>query len=407
MREHETTGERLHALDAVRGFALLAGIFLHASVSFLQSPKGPVWVVMDNHRSLALAVLFHVLHVFRMTTFFFIAGYFAHLTLHRKGERAFIRDRLKRIGLPLVVAWPIVFTAIVAASIWGAVTMMHAGQKPPPTPPYHFPAFPWTHLWFLYVLLLLYAGVLMLRRLALASDRAGAIGKAFDALTKRLANAGLLAPALAIPTALALFFTPHWLMWFGVPTPDSSLVPNFAATTAFSVAFGFGFVAHRQPGLLDTWRRQWALHLAAALLFTGAGLSITGLAPVVVPESDPLTKAAFAACYAVASWSWTFALVGIALRFLSGFSATRRYIADASYWFYIAHLPIVIALQVAVSQLDWHWTLKFAFILVVTFNILFASYAWFVRGTFIGAILNGRRLGRPILPSPQLATDPA
>ena len=27
--------ERLHALDAVRGFALIAGIFFHASVSFL------------------------------------------------------------------------------------------------------------------------------------------------------------------------------------------------------------------------------------------------------------------------------------------------------------------------------------------------------------------------------------
>src|SRR5690242_359102 len=122
----EDKAERLHALDAVRGFALIAGIFFHATLSFLPGPKGAaLWIIMDNHRSYALAVLFHVLHIFRMTTFFFIAGYFAHLTFHRKGQRAFIRDRLKRIGLPLVVGWPILFASIVAVTIWGALSMAH------------------------------------------------------------------------------------------------------------------------------------------------------------------------------------------------------------------------------------------------------------------------------------------
>ena len=59
------------------------------------------------------------------------------------------------------------------------------------------------------------------------------------------------------------------------------------------------------------------------------------------------------ACYALASWIATFAVIGLALRFLSGFSATRRYVADASYWLYIIHLPLVVVLQVVVSQLDW------------------------------------------------------
>ena len=32
--------ERLHALDAVRGFALLLGIVLHATLSFIPAPTG-------------------------------------------------------------------------------------------------------------------------------------------------------------------------------------------------------------------------------------------------------------------------------------------------------------------------------------------------------------------------------
>jgi len=112
--------ERLHALDAARGFVLLLGIVFHATVSFLPAPPGvPVWIVMDNQRSFALAVLFYVTHIFRMTTFFVIAGFFAHMSFHKKGTRAFIRDRLKRIGIPLVVGWPTLFALIVAATIWG------------------------------------------------------------------------------------------------------------------------------------------------------------------------------------------------------------------------------------------------------------------------------------------------
>ena len=86
----ETSNERLHALDAVRGFALIAGIVFHASVSFLAGPKGvPLWIVTDSQPSVALGVIFHVLHIFRMTTFFLIAGFFAHLTFHRRDSANF------------------------------------------------------------------------------------------------------------------------------------------------------------------------------------------------------------------------------------------------------------------------------------------------------------------------------
>ena len=71
-------------------------------------------------------------------------------------------------------------------------------------------------------------------------------------------------------------------------------------------------------------------------------------------------------------------------------SATRRYLADESYWLYLIHLPILMALQVAVSALDWPWPVKFATIPAIAFPLMFASYQLLVRHTFIGAVLNGR-----------------
>jgi uncharacterized membrane protein len=123
--------ERFHALDAVRGFALMLGIVFHSTMSFLNAPQH-AWLIVDKDPSTTLSVLFYVLHMFRMATFFFIAGFFARLLFHRRGQRAFVRDRLRRIGLPLVVGWPFLFASIVGCAIWGAWVMMGAAGRAAP-----------------------------------------------------------------------------------------------------------------------------------------------------------------------------------------------------------------------------------------------------------------------------------
>ncbi len=156
-------GERLHALDALRGFALLCGVVLHAAMSYL--PGFDVWPLLDRSTSTTLGVSFFVIHMFRMTVFFVIAGFFARLLVERRGVRAFVRNRSLRIVVPLVVGWIVFFPMMAAAMWWGL-----GGQLPrpaagatPPTPPAL--AFPLTHLWFLYVLTLLYAAALPVRGL--------------------------------------------------------------------------------------------------------------------------------------------------------------------------------------------------------------------------------------------------
>src|SRR3954470_1615308 len=119
MANVEPKPERLHALDAVRGYALLLGIVLHATMSFIPAPTR-IWIIQDSHPSVTLGILFFVIHVFRMTAFFLIAGFFAHLSFHRRGDLGFIGDRLKRIALPLVVGWPILFTLMSVVAIWAA-----------------------------------------------------------------------------------------------------------------------------------------------------------------------------------------------------------------------------------------------------------------------------------------------
>ena len=388
--------ERLPALDAVRGFALLLGVGFHAGFSFIPGLFPGLWAITDRSPSTTLAVLLFASHVFRMSLFFFVAGFFAHLLFERRGARGFWTNRAKRILVPLVAAWPVVFPAIAAVWIWG-LTKTFGGTLPAPpaqAPPAPLGAFPLTHLWFLYVLLILYALIVAARTAVAAIDAGGSIRRAGDAVVSAAVRRGLAAPILAIPVALALFFRADWVAWFGVPTPDQSLIPNATALVAYGTAIAFGWLTHRQVALLDVWRRQWPLHLAVALAATVACLVVLGPTPQLRPADPGISKLLVASAYALATWCWIFAVVGLAMRFLSDDRPAVRYVSDASYWIYIAHLPVVAALQVALGHTSLHWTLKFPLILGLGLAVLFASYHYLVRSTFVGQMLNGRRYPR-------------
>jgi len=384
--------ERLHGLDAVRGFALVLGVVLHATMSFLPGFGATGWPLADSSSSVPLGVTFYVIHIFRMTTFFVIAGFFGHLLFHREGVRGFIRNRAVRIGVPLVVGWVVLFPLVAMTMVWGRTAPQ------PPAGPAGFVApllsFPLAHLWFLWVLTLFYAAAVAVRQgIVERVDRDGTLRRGVDAAVRVIVIGGIAPVVLAAPLAIALASMTEWRPWFGVPTPDNSLIPNVPALVAFGTAFAFGWVLRRQTDLLAVWERRWAAHLVAAIVLTVTCLSIVGLDPRfdTTPVDRPLL---YVACYTLAVWAWTFGLIGAALRFFSGPSAVTRYVADASYWVYLAHLPLVFFLQRVVAPLPWHWGLKFALILLVAHGVLFGTYHLFVRFTFIGQTLNGRRYRR-------------
>jgi glucan biosynthesis protein C len=299
------------------------------------------------------------------------------------------------------VGWPFLMAGIIGASLLGYY--MTAGHLPtaqehaaaaahaPPAPPL---AFPLTHLWFLYVLLWLYAATLGLRALVLRLDTQGRFQARADAIVASVAESPLAPVILALPAVAAFVFGGPWRMWFGVTTPDSSLIPNLHAAVQYFTAFGFGWLLHRQPGLINIWARRWPLNLSLAIGLTAACLGMVGVAPYLGLAQPGLKTVAYAFAYAVAMWSWTFAAIGLALKFLSGESPARRYIADSSYWLYLIHLPLVMALQAMVAPLNAPAEAKIVIVLGIAFPLMFASYQLMVRHSVIGAILNGRRAPR-------------
>ena len=380
--------DRLHALDALRAFALFLGIYFHASLSFM--PGLDEWVVTDTSTSAAIWILSGFSHLFRMSLFFFIAGYFARLVYHRKGFRYFVRDRAKRIALPLVMFLPVMIPLLGLIWQWGA---QEGHRTLAESPPLSVRNFPLTHLWFLYLLLWMYVLALAGRYVAVEwLDRSERCRQFLDRALLTLLKKRLIPLVLGLPLAAAALAVPEWNPGTAIPTPDKSLIPQLVPLIGFGTAFVFGWLCQRSLATLTTMTERstsfaWLTLACFVLTFAGGA----GLAKGVPAPWLPLVRFGTAFCVELTIWYWNMFLIGIALKHLSASSSLRRYWADSSYWLYIAHLPLVTALQVVAFRVQWHWSIELALILAISTSVLLLSYKLFIRSTWLGAILNGAR----------------
>lgn len=386
------TPRRYHSLDALRAIAMLLGIVVHATVSFWPGFREGRYAVSDDFPSATLSGLYFVLHIFRMSLFFAIAGFFAHVLLERLGPKGFIKDRLRRIALPFIVALIVCLPVIVVCYFWAHAQLGIKGVPtldppiPDPRPPY------WLHLWFLYLLLVLYALTLGWRALLSALDPRGRVAAATGRVIGAMVSARIAPFMLAAPAALVLYYTPWWIPWQGLPAPIMGFVPNFPGLLAYGSAFAFGWFLHRQVAWLDVLARDWAIYLVAAVALTMTSLAVVGASPqLYVPDMRPLDRAVFSVAYNAGGWCWILGLIGAAVRFLDQPIARWRYLADASFSVYIVHLPVSYTMSTWVMRWQLHWSVKFLLIAGVTTLVTFSIYHLLVRSTFVGQFLNGRR----------------
>ena len=195
-----------------------------------------------------------------------------------------------------------------------------------------------------------------------ALDRPAGCASA-DAVVRGLVRSGPGALRSGCRLAIALYLRTDWFVWFGIPTPDRSLIPEIASLVGFGTAFTFGWLR------ASAGRSAPRVAAAVAAAPRGGGrrdascLWIAGMTPPLAPAPG-LKTFGYALAYALAIWCWVFAMTGLAVRFLSQESrhsaVCRRLVRTGSI---SRTLPIVAAFQVLVGHLPWHWSIKFPLIL--------------------------------------------
>ena len=366
---------RFHDLDALRGFAMLLGILLHAGVFLVPVEYWPVhepWAWETPPEANVYAWILSVIHGFRMPLFFLLSGFFTAMLWQSRGLRLLWRHRVERLGLPLLAG---MFT-VVPAIVW-----LEAGAD--------FTPLDWLlawvgglhHLWFLWYLLLIAAAFVVAVRLGLTFRH----------------------PAwwLLVPMTVAPQYVMHELA-FGPDTADG-LIPAGRVFAYYAAFFTFG-VYFRQRDIAV--RRWWAVAIVPSLLL----LLPAGVALLYDEGFE----------YAGASWVWAVAaVVQVAFAWLMCFGSMGlfrwvfarerfwvRYLSDASYWLYLTHLPLVIGAQMLL--VTWPISIHLKFLLISTTIVagLLVVYQVGVRYTAIGTVMNGPRTRRSSLAARSMVPRP-
>ena len=388
---------RLHYLDATRAFALLLGIVFHASLSFMPVFIG--WAVMDVSTSYIAGGFALISHTFRMALFFLIAGFFSAMVLHKTRTRNFLQSRAVRLGVPFIVGWLVLRPLLVSGWIAGGQSMrgdadisasLSQGFASLTNLPNEL--FVGTHLWFLYYLILFTLSAIALRSCVLRSPRLHEATLVLGNKLVRFLTGAKSAPLLlAVPTACCLWGMNHW----GIDTPDKSLVPLWPVFCLYFGCFLIGWAFQHNRERFQVYSRLSLSNSVFALI------SISVLIALTPYESQPgyecylWVKALFCLAYGLTMWTLIPLTLGLCKKLFSSPKAWVGYLSDASYWLYLIHLPLVVALQIAVAELPLHWSVKLAAVCAGTVIIGLGLYEIGVRKTRLGRLLNGRK--QPVL----------
>ncbi|GLZ31960.1 hypothetical protein Lesp02_41480 [Lentzea sp. NBRC 105346] len=303
----------------------------------------PAWYYTEQPTSgitgLLLTVFMLVNQAWFMGAFFLLSGHFTPGSYDRKGPRAFLCDRLIRLGIPLVVFYFVLNPILYLGTGHGGY-LDTIGSGP---------------LWFV-LALLVFDGAYAAFRLAKPQVRQ----RDPRPLTFR-AVIGFV-PVLALVTFALRTVIP---IGFTVPVvdfPTSAYLPQYAGL------FVLGTLAYR---------RGWFHAVTARMGWAGLGLAV-GATLVFLPLAlagggDAWLGHGTLSSLFYALWDSTFA-VGLVLALLALFRAklnTQWRLADRAFAVYVLHAFVVTAAGHALAVVDLSTHVKFALASLVVLPVCF------------------------------------
>lgn len=396
---------RIAALDGLRAGAMLLGVCFHASVSYMTGKMpGLLWLVRDRAGHCFFDLLFWWLHAFRLPLFFFLAGFFAAFVESRHGPWGLLAQRARRLLVPFlagcVLILPITFYVWTAGwlvsghcTIRQILAIKFRGQI-------RGELFGPLHLWFLEDLFLLisifcvyrwlwHIGLSFRAKHCARNDKPICARLRFRLVSLATARKKEIPLWLAMPTMLVLAFNPQLFI-----SHHNSFLPSGWRLLYYGLFFAAG-------AALYPWRKHlreiccgWGFSLALCVPLTGLLLPL--IQQLLEQPGEWQTRWVLAATLSLLAWLSLFGLLGLALRYGTGHRPRLHYLADASYWVYLCHLPLVALIQLDLDGAVLPAGLKFIGVVSLTILLALASYHTLVRYTFLGACLHGWRHRPPL-----------
>lgn len=367
-------------LSNARYFMIILVTIYHASLCFGTNTS---WWYIGNNTKISWLDQINILgETFRMPVLFFIAGYLALPSLKRRGELSFMSDKLKRMGYPLLFGSIFIISVLhyfwnfsapagtaevkemgffqywllvnidalkLRAALWSDMNTFSQG-----------------HFWFIGVLIMFFSALAGLWR-----------NKAFQSYFRVnvVVNQQTIV-AIITMTLLFNFFASSMICSFVPESSWFSVIPFLEFMPArfpfFLSFFVVGVIASHQ-----TWFTR--SRIPGSYLFWFSFTAVFGYLLVSQGQSyyklsDPsvMERSIFIFLRSCTSLGFLFLLLTAAQRFWNTQSGLGKMLADNSYYIYLAHYPICIALQyIFVMHSDL--SAEFKWILISTITIILST----------------------------------
>jgi len=352
-------GGRRADLEWLRVLAMGVVFLSHVSMVFSPWQDYHVQATMESR---VLGSFTALVWPWVLPLFMWVSGVATWYSLERRGKNRFVRERLRRILLPLligtvVVAPPQLYLRRSTRGEFGGsfVEFLPRFFFDGPYPEGNLSA---THLWFLGYLVT-YAIVL----LPLFEWLRGGGGRWLRVLQCRTATVSGL---LVLPL-LPILATQLWLR---APYPQTNAyVGDWANHAWMGLCFVYGFVAGAGDGPRRAARAAWPLAgavatagsilLAAMILQTasaaGDTLSRETARALLIPQDYSLPYVLWWTAFCLTSWSAIVFLVGAADRFLHRWTPFLDWAAPTIFPFYVFHQLVIVVAAAWIVRWPMRW----------------------------------------------------
>lgn len=370
--------ERLVGLDALRATLILFGIPFHAALPYAEGAMG---LLHADETSGTVGLLVLLLRTFRMPTFFIVAGLFAALILKRRSPEAWLRERARRLAIPLI------FGVVVLEA---PMRMLVRAYREASGLAIGTPMSSFYHLWFLVTLLALCVAVYAVRPwLDRALDRLGA------ALGRCGTGFGEVALLGLVGLAVLWQFAVHALFDIEI-TRSLPLVGTVHITLTYAPWFFFGYGLGRVAGGID-----WFARLSPSSMLLAGGFVILD---VLVAETPNFEAESFAhlAAWTGAAFYLGRVLVMIATRLPFAGSRPVRRVVDHSMAIYLVHYPWAMVFALLLVPAHWSGGAEFLVVTALTAVATLATCVLLSKSAILSFLVDGRRRDRAT-PTPPAA----
>ena len=353
---------RLFFIDHLRAALIILVVLHHAAMVY--GAAGPFYYVEPpfayplTYLVLLMFALFN--QAWFMGALFLLAGYFTPGSFERKGSGSFLKSRLVRLGIPLII-WIFVLSPISSIGYWQMPVELTGI-----TNPLSWQAYPFLLglgvAWFLVLLLIFNFGYAAWR--SLTKNRKSS--STSESSSPSYLGIGIFILALALVTYLVRIIIPIGKEVLDFPT--LGYLPQYLSL------FIVGTVAYRRnwfrttPGSMGVVGFVTVL-VATVLLFPFA---LSGnLFSLEVPEIWVFLGGGTFQSGVYALWDSIF-VVGMCLaaitffrRFFNQESGFGSFLSQQSYAVYVIHVPIIVFIAVALKGIELGAWLKFGLLAVI------------------------------------------